>query len=141
MPISERFFAGGARDLRGFDFEQAGPRDPVQARDADGNPLFDENGNPVTVLRPVGGNAILTINNELRFPIYELLGGAVFSDTGNVFRRVKDFRPQDLTQTFGFGLRLSTPVGPIRIDFGYLAFNKPSGLPRSQIHVSFGSTF
>ncbi|MCI0491026.1 MAG: BamA/TamA family outer membrane protein [Blastocatellia bacterium] len=141
LPISERFFAGGARDLRGLDFEQAGPRDPAPVFNADGTPQLDENGDPVTALRPVGGNAVFIINNELRFPIYEILGGAVFSDTGNVFRRVRDFRPQDLTQTIGLGLRLATPVGPIRVDFGYLVFNKPEGLPRSQIHVSFGSTF
>jgi len=112
-------------------------------RDENGNPIVqrDENGNPVTELRPVGGNAVFIINNELRFPIYEIIGGAVFSDTGNAFRRVRDFRFQDLTQTFGIGLRLSTPVGPIRVDFGYLTFNKPPGLPRTQIHVSFGSTF
>ncbi len=121
IPISERFFGGGARDLRGFDFELAGPRDN------DGNPL--------------GGNALLVINNELRFPIYRNLGGAVFSDTGNVFRRVRDFRVQELTQTVGFGLRLQTPVGPVRVDIGSLIWNKPDDLKSYQIHFSFGSVF
>ncbi len=122
LPISERFFAGGSRDLRGFDFEEAGPQDPDTGR-------------------PLGGNAVFVLNNELRFPIYGILGGAVFSDTGNVFARVRDFRPQNLTETIGFGLRLSTPVGPVRVDFGYLVFNRPDGVPSSQIHFSFGSTF
>jgi len=121
LPISERFFAGGARDLRGFDFEQAGPLDSAG--------------------RPTGGNALFVLNNELRFPIYSILGGAVFSDTGNVFRRVRDLKPQDFTETIGFGLRLKTPVGPFRIDLGYLVLNKPEGFKSYQIHFSFGSTF
>jgi outer membrane protein insertion porin family len=121
LPISERFFAGGPRDLRGLDFEEAGPRDSVGL--------------------PTGGNAMFVLNNELRFPIYSILGGAVFSDTGNVFERVRDFRPQDFTQTLGVGLRLKTPVGPLRVDLGYLVFNKPVGEKQYQIHFSFGSTF
>lgn len=121
LPISERFFGGGPRDLRGLDFEEAGPRD------TEGN--------------PTGGNAMFVLNNELRFPIYSILGGAVFSDTGNVFERVRDFRPQDFTQTLGIGLRLKTPVGPLRVDLGYLVWNKPQGEKSYQIHFSFGSTF
>jgi outer membrane protein insertion porin family len=141
LPVSERFFAGGARDLRGFGFEEAGPRDPVPTFDQNGDPVLDPNGNPVTTLQPSGGNAVIVINNELRFPIYGILGGTVFSDTGNVFRRVKDFRPQDLTQTVGFGFRLKTPIGPVRLDLAFLVFNKPAGQPTFRRHISFGSTF
>ncbi|HJQ69225.1 MAG TPA: POTRA domain-containing protein [Blastocatellia bacterium] len=121
LPISERFFAGGARDLRGLGFEEAGPRDSRG--------------------RVTGGNAVFIINNELRFPIWRIFGGAVFSDTGNVFRRVKDFRPQDLTQTIGFGFRVKTPIGPVRLDVGYLVFNKPEGSRTPRFHFSIGQTF
>ena len=122
LPISERFFAGGSRDLRGFGFEEAGP-------------INAETG------QPDGGNALFVLNNELRFPLIGALGGTVFSDTGNVFRRVKDFRPQDLTQTFGFGLRLKTPIGPVRVDFAFLLINKPAGAPTFRRNFSFGQTF
>jgi outer membrane protein insertion porin family len=122
LPISERFFAGGSRDLRGFGHEEAGPRN-------------------IETGLPDGGNAVLVINNELRFPIIGILGGSVFADTGNVFRRVKDFRIQDLTQTFGFGLRLKTPIGPVRVDLGVLVLNRPAGAPSSKVHFSFGQTF
>jgi outer membrane protein insertion porin family len=121
LPISERFFAGGARDLRGFGFEEAGPRD--------------------TSGRVTGGNAVFIINNELRFPIWRVFGGTVFSDTGNVFRRIKDFRPQDLTQTIGFGLRVKTPIGPVRLDFGFLVFNKPDNTRTPRLHFTIGQTF
>jgi outer membrane protein insertion porin family len=131
LPISERFFAGGPRDLRGFGFEEAGPRGPII------DPLT---GNVIGT-QPLGGNAVIVINNELRFPIYKILGGTVFSDTGNVFRRVKDFRPQDLTQTFGFGLRIKTPIGPVRFDLGFLVLNRPNGQPTFRRHFTFGQTF
>lgn len=122
IPISERFFAGGARDLRGFGFELAGPLDP-------GTGL------------PLGGNALLVLNNELRFPIYGAIGGAVFSDTGNVFARVRDIKPGNLTESLGYGLRVKTPVGPLRLDMGFLVFNRPPGQPLYRLHLSLGQTF
>jgi outer membrane protein insertion porin family len=122
LAISERFFGGGARDLRGFGFEQAGPRDQMTGR-------------------PLGGNAVVVLNNELRFPILGSLGGTVFSDTGNVFARVRDVKPSNFTQTLGFGLRIKTPIGPVRFDLGFLVINKPDGLRRWQRHFSFGQTF
>jgi outer membrane protein insertion porin family len=121
IPISERFFSGGARTLRGFKFEQAGPRDPV----------FNN---------PIGGRVLFVVNNELRFPLFWRFGGAVFSDTGNVFRRFRDFKFENMTETVGLGLRLQTPVGPVRVDFGYLT-NPPPGVGRSAIHFSFGEAF
>jgi outer membrane protein insertion porin family len=122
LPISERFFAGGPRDLRGFGFEEAGPRDPETGR-------------------PIGGNAVIVINNELRFPIWSILGGTLFADTGNVFRRVRDISFSGLTQTLGFGLRIDTPIGPIRVDIGALVANRPPGAPNSRVHFTFGQAF
>ena len=122
LPISERFFAGGSRDLRGFGFEEAGPKDP-------------------TTGRPVGGNGLVVINNELRFPIRGIFGGTVFSDLGNVFRRVRDIDPGKLTMTLGFGFRIKTPIGPVRFDVGSLVWNKPAGAPQLRGHFTFGQTF
>jgi outer membrane protein insertion porin family len=122
LPISERFFGGGSRDLRGFGFEEAGPRDPQTGR-------------------PIGGNAVVVFNNELRFPIYKSVGGAVFADTGNVFRRVKDIGLKDTTVSLGFGFRLKTPIGPVRFDIAGLVLNKPTGAPKLKGHFSFGQTF
>ncbi len=122
LPISERFFAGGSRDLRGFGFEEAGPKD-------------------ATTGRPVGGNGLLVINNELRFPIRGIFGGTVFTDLGNVFRRVRDINPGKLTLTVGFGFRIKTPIGPVRFDIGSLVWNKPTGAPKVRGHFTFGQTF
>lgn len=121
LPISERFFSGGAQTLRGFSFEEAGPRDPVTNQ-------------------PVGGNVLIVVNNELRFPIAGRVGGQIFSDTGNVFRRWNKVRFDRFTESIGGGLRFDTPVGPIRIDVGFL-LNGPQNVKGYAVHVSFGQAF
>jgi outer membrane protein insertion porin family len=77
IPLPERFFAGGGTSLRGFALNQAGPRDPCTGF-------------------PVGGQALLTLNQEFRFPmrlpfIGTALGGALFYDGGNVYSRLDHF--------------------------------------------------
>jgi outer membrane protein insertion porin family len=74
IPLPERFFAGGGTSLRGFALNQAGPRDPCTGF-------------------PVGGQALLALNQEFRFPmrlpfIGTALGGALFYDGGNVYSRI-----------------------------------------------------
>lgn len=115
IPLPERFFAGGGASLRGFSLNQAGPRDPVTGF-------------------PVGGLAMLTFNQELRFPmklpwVGNRLGGTLFYDGGNVYSdinhitlRWKSPSTTDLnyfSHTVGFGFRYPTPIGPVRIDIGY----------------------
>lgn len=119
IPLPERFFAGGGTSLRGFGLNQAGPRDPVTGF-------------------PVGGQAMLVFNQELRFPmnlprIGTKLGGALFYDAGNVFSRLGTITARTsplassqasgelsyLSHTVGLGFRYNTPVGPVRVDFAY----------------------
>ena len=59
LPISERFFAGGATTLRGFRFEEAGPQGILEPR----------NSNELLTLVPIGGDALVIFNFELRFPL------------------------------------------------------------------------
>lgn len=139
LPISERFFAGGATTLRGFAFQQAGPRDTLTIP-ATGEVIVDpKTGRPKT--GPIGGNALIALNNELRFPIFNPIGGVLFSDTGNIFKTASAVRLDGMSQTIGFGLRVRTPLGPLRLDFGYLVTAPPPGFKRGQFHFSFGQAF
>jgi outer membrane protein assembly factor BamA len=135
LPISERFFAGGSTTLRGFDFEEAGPRSVIipqgTFRDRNGNLI---NLNPFTV--PLGGNALAIANLEARIPITNSFQFVPFYDGGNVFRRISEiFKPRSVlegdivnqnlktvwTNTIGLGVRIKTPIGgSIAIDYGYL---------------------
>src|ERR1700730_4582573 len=74
IPLPERLFGGGGTSLRGFALNQAGPRDALTGF-------------------PVGGQALLIINQEVRFPlklpfIGTSLGGAFFYDGGTVYSRL-----------------------------------------------------
>lgn len=98
---TERFRAGGARSVRGVEEESLGPRDEV----------FGD---------VLGGNALLLFNQELRFPVHRWLRGAAFTDLGNVFARPRDVALGDLVGSSGLGLRLVTPFGLLRVDYGRL---------------------
>ena len=147
LPISERFFSGGSTTLRGFGFEEAGPRVAIcpggDVRVNNTCPpsgtFFDSNGKPVTLnpfLVPIGGNAFIVANAEARISVTKLFGIVPFYDGGNVYRRVSDLfghgtKPLDpnlraqFTHTVGLGLRIKTPFGPLAIDYGYL-LNPPT---------------
>lgn len=139
LPISERFFSGGATTLRGFQFEQAGPQAILEPRNADELPT----------LVPLGGDALLVMNFELRYPLTNQLRLVPFYDLGNVFRQVSDINFKNLTHTIGIGLRLNTPIGPVGVDYGYLlnppSFTSAGGTlirqPKGVIHIRFGQTF
>ena len=128
LPISERFFSGGPTTLRGLGFEQAGPRDPVT--DA-----------------PIGGNALVAVTGEARFPLLQNLEGAVFYDVGNVFARIGDIRFGQMTNSLGGGFRIKTPLGPLRLDAAYLIdppfYVAAPGrrLTNLQFHITFGQAF
>ena len=118
-PISQRFFAGGATSMRGFASRRLAPLVAI----AEGE------GSSVEVAVPIGGNSLLGSNLELRFRTSARLALAAFWDTGYVGREAP--RPDDIGRLFhalGFGLRFSTPVGPIRLDLG---FRLPVGGPRT----------
>jgi outer membrane protein insertion porin family len=117
VPLPERFFGGGSNSHRGFADNQAGPRDLLTG--------FS-----------VGGNALLFHSTEIRFPLIgDNIRGVFFHDFGNVYSSLSDisfrYRQRDLTdfnymvQAAGFGIRYTTPLGPIRVDLAY-AFNPPT---------------
>ena len=149
LPISERFFAGGSTTLRGFNFEEAGPRLVIIPKgtfiDQHKKPVIL---NPFTV--PVGGNALAIVNLEARIPLTRSLQAVPFYDGGNVFRRIGDLfgrhvnrpvPPGDVVaaidaanlrahwaNTVGLGFRIQTPFGgALAVDYGFL-LNPPKFL-------------
>ena len=150
IPLSERFFGGGANSHRGFPVNQAGPRDPKTGF-------------------PIGGGALFLNSVELRFPLIgENIGGVLFHDAGNVYSRLRrisfkgtqeaivengmttGYEFDYMAHAVGFGLRYRTPVGPVRLDLAYSVnpprFNlEPPGtisrISGFQFHFSLGQRF
>ncbi len=118
VPLSERFFSGGSTTLRGLPRELAGPL--LRHPETDEIVLVNHRGEPDPAGRPVplGGNALLIANLELRFPLMAFFTGALFYDGGNVLRTFGDL-PSNLTHAVGLGIQANTPLGPIRFDAGY----------------------
>jgi len=123
VPLSERFFAGGDQTVRGFPRDQLGPT------------LGPDQGN-----LPTGGEGLFILNQELRFPVWRSLRGAVFYDAGNVYEFLGDFDPTALRHGLGGGFRFVTPIGPIRLEYGAKLDRKP-GESSGELFLSIGAPF
>lgn len=119
IPLSERYFGGGANSHRGFPYNQAGPRDPATGF-------------------PIGGGAQFLNSFELRFPLVGTgISGVLFHDAGNVYSRpdrisfragqriratdagAPEFDFDYMVHALGLGIRYRTPIGPVRFDLAY----------------------
>ena len=133
VPLSERFFAGGINTLRGFARDSVGGREVVVVS-------TDQDGNPVETTYPVGGEALFLFNQDWSFPIWSSLRGELFFDAGNVYPTVNDFDPSDLRYDAGVGLRLDTPIGPIRLEYGWKLDRQPDESP-GELIFAIGTLF
>jgi len=118
--IFERFKVGGANTVRGYREGKIGSS--VEGR----------------------GNIFFVGNMELRSWIYKFVGMSLFLDMGNIWNEPSQIKLEGL-KTFepavGAGLRFSTPIGPLRLDYGYpLDRSKDMGIP-GEIWFSFGNIF
>jgi outer membrane protein assembly factor BamA len=118
--IEDRFTAGGVYSVRGFPQFYLGPK--------------NERG------EPLGGQAVVIFNQELRFPLYKSLHGGIFYDTGNVFALVQQMSLSEFRHSAGLGLRYVLPFGPIRFDWAYVLDPKP-GESRYRFMFTIGHVF
>ncbi|MGL5513625.1 MAG: BamA/OMP85 family outer membrane protein, partial [Sporomusa sp.] len=79
------------------------------------------------------GNKMLTASVEYRFPVVSKVQGVVFSDLGNAWDG-EGYKFDDLKYSVGVGIRLTTPIGPVRIDYA-------QGEDGGRTHFSFGGQF
>ena len=114
----ERFRAGGSTTIRGY-------------RDRSLGPLDDELSNTHR------GDVLFVYNVELRFPLYNLVGGALFFDTGNVWDNLGAVDTDPLHSAVGVGVRVDTPLGPLRFDYGVPLIRGES----PQINLGLGQAF
>lgn len=102
-PVWTRFYLGGINSLRGL--RQVGPMDPLTGD-------------------VIGGLTMLNVNTEVVFPLIKNAGmkGVVFFDTGNAWNSGYHF--DDLRKTAGVGIRWYSPIGPLRLEWGYVLDRK-----------------
>lgn len=124
VPIYERFFAGGANTIRGYKERRIGPRDPGSDQ-------------------PIGGDAIAVANAEITFPVYEkIVKGAVFYDIGNVWADSSDFIVGGKYKSgAGVGLRVKTPIGPVKVDYGFPLVNNYDDDKTGEFYFSMSRGF
>ncbi|MGA2191860.1 MAG: outer membrane protein assembly factor BamA [Nitrospirota bacterium] len=142
IPISDVFFLGGASSLRGYNLDSVGPRG------ADGS--------------VAGGDSMALFNAEVRYPLPYGFGFVTFIDAGNVWLLNKNvstgftFRNssgQAITQIqvpteteglrygTGVGIRYNTPVGPLRVDYGFKVGGRLKGESAGELHFTLGQAF
>lgn len=106
MPLSQRFTMGGSDNLRGYEDDQ------------------------------FRGNSMLKATLEYRFPIVKKVQGVLFTDNGYAWdkRHEDEFDMGLLKNSYGVGLRINSPLGPVKLDYGY-------GEDGGKFHFSFGGQF
>ncbi|MEK7868025.1 MAG: BamA/TamA family outer membrane protein, partial [Candidatus Omnitrophota bacterium] len=126
VPVYERFFAGGTYTIRGFKERDVGPKD--QSGD------------------PIGGGTLAVANAELTFSIIENLKAAFFVDAGNVWH-VPDSKPKGgisaggIRTGVGVGVRIKTPIGPVKLDYGFPVNPSKDQSDTGRIHFSMSRGF
>lgn len=118
IPVEDRFYSGGSTSVRGWNRAQLGPK--------------RESGTPL------GGSSALESSFEVRFPLFWRLSAVAFIDVGNTWQEEYTYRLDELAYAVGPGLRIETPIGPVRFDVGFPVWNDKK---KPQFFISVGQAF
>ena len=123
LPDFQKYRLGGINTVRGYDWYDITLTDPATGE-------------------PIGGEKMMVYNLEYRFPLIKEQGvvGVLFFDAGNVFGRDDGFTFTDIPRSAGVGFRWYSPLGPIRIEYGYVLNRRP-GDPSGNLEFSIGGFF
>ena len=116
---SRRFYAGGGASVRGYGFQDIGPRDPNND--------------------PIGGRSLAEFSLEARVKAFGNFGVVPFLDAGNIYTSTLP-RFTGMRYGAGVGVRYYSNFGPIRVDVG-TPINPQRGDPRVAVYVSLGQAF
>jgi outer membrane protein insertion porin family len=124
LPFYEHFYGGGVRDIRGFDDNTLGPKDPF--------------------CRSLGGDLKVSGGMEIAIPTPFTQGGgsriALFIDVGNVYENLDTFDASLLRASAGLSVTWQAPVGPIIMNFAF-PIKEQQGDQTESLQFSFGTTF
>jgi len=123
LPVYEKFRLGGMNTVRGFEYGDISPIDPITGD-------------------RIGGEKMMCYNIEFRFPLVEEQGvmGVLFFDAGNVFTKDEDYMFSGIRMGAGAGIRWYSPVGPLRLEWGK-NLDPKSGEPSSNWEFTIGTPF
>jgi outer membrane protein insertion porin family len=123
LPLYEKFYLGGINSIRGFKYNDISPRDPATNQQ-------------------IGGEHMVQFNFEFIFPLMEKAGlkGVLFFDTGNVFTKEEGLKLGSLRKSAGLGIRWYSPIGPLRLEWGYVLDQK-TGEDKSNWEFTIGAFF
>jgi outer membrane protein assembly factor BamA len=132
IPPANRFYAGGPNDVRGYQLNGLGPINYLIVNDSATIDTTNPGNTPIPdgsiSSSPVGGNMLGVGNVELRLPspvFGRVFRWVMFVDAGVLWDRYEN--TPNIRVTPGVGLRLVTPLGPVRLDVGYNGYAQQPG--------------
>lgn len=118
IPVEDRFYSGGSNSVRGWNRSQLGPKRPSGT--------------------PIGGKSVFESNLEARYHLFWRISGVAFIDAGNVWNNSYEYKFNELSYAVGPGIRVDTPIGPVRFDVGFPVWNEKKS---PQFFISVGQAF